>query len=118
MKFKLGDRVVTKKLGLPQIGTVVTISDGFYVFSTKRPKDIWFKIYPNWIDYPVYELKLHTPSRPVSFEEFINDTSNAINGLSSVLNDDRMREFLKIQYNAIPLYYFVQNPEEDLELME
>jgi hypothetical protein len=116
-RFNLGDIVVTKKLGPPQTGRVVGIHDGLTVFITNgNNKAPWFREYPDWIDHPVYDIRLNSPSRNTSFEEFVAGFN--IGMVEGILNGDQIRDFLSTQYVLqCHLYYYVSNPEEDLEIL-
>lgn len=115
-KFKFGDLVATKKLGPPQTGTIVGILEPLNVLMTKQ-SFVWFKEYPDWLSKPVYNIELSVPSKPISMAEFTDQQQQTIDYLTTILDGDQIRKWLSFQYNSMPSFCIVQNPEDDIELV-
>jgi len=122
--FNIGDKVVSKKTGLPAIGTVVGIlTASIYchisrltILSNKQVVNgqgescfiTWNKLYPDWTEHMVYFLKLPQPQRTYSFAEFL-----------TVLPADLDLEIAKKIYKErVGEADLIAYPEADLELFE
>lgn len=75
-KFSIGDRVMTKKLGLPAIGTVFGVLDpetylaAAILSGRDMSNTIWDNVCQDWKTQPVYYIKFSEPQRSLSFEEY------------------------------------------------
>ena len=109
-KFKLGDKVCSKKTGLPAHGTVICISEAplhCYINRVNPNNYPWTELYPDWIDKPVITIKLEEPQKVCSFEEYKHQKY----GVPS-------RDEEKILYKyMVPLSDKFSYPEDDLELL-
>jgi hypothetical protein len=108
-KFKLGDRVTTKQIGLPITGEIVAIMTPLVhnIFLYNKEKvglDFWTK-FCSWEDDPVYCIRLDTPSRGLSFEEFCSQQPKCMHSV-------------EIYEHTTPYTYNVMHPEADIELLE
>ncbi len=110
-KFKLGDKVCSKKTGLPAHGTVICISEAplhCHINRVNPTNYPWTKLYPDWTDKPVITIALEEPQKVCSFEEYKHQG----------YGDDPTREEEKILYKYIvPLSTRFSYPEDDLELL-
>ena len=75
-KFKINDRVCSKKLGLPCISTIYGILDGETQYlnslaTNPKTDEAWSRYYPEWKDKFVYYVKYDSPQRPLSLAEYI-----------------------------------------------
>lgn len=103
MKFKLGDRVTSKKTGLPAVGDVTGIIDAEYLMNLyKCTFSGWSKYYPDWSNKPCYFVLLSNPQRAVRLDEYLETLPNST-------EEDYYREVPK----TISAIY----PESDLELL-
>lgn len=113
--FHLGQTVISKKIGLPIVGTIVGMMIGrayslLYIESTNQDSPIfknWDKLYPDWQNKIVYSIFSEYPAKILSFEEFKNYFSE--------VNDI---ELLIRAYSEIKKYSIHSYPEDDLELYE
>lgn len=109
--FSIGDRVTSKQTGLPMTGAVVGVMDGEYYRAWRTPDGCdWDRRFPGWTDKLVYFVIYDTPQRPISLEEFINQSPQW-----------EKFNFTKSQYEALyevstPYSYSAVFPAEDLEL--
>ena len=117
-KFKVGDRVATKKTGLPAIGSITSVLDATYFinnFNVQTRLMInakWKSIYTDWLKKPVYNVSFEKPQKYCTLEEMKS-------GLPKIFHD-----FYDINALAEDLYktevgdvYFAAYPEDDLELL-
>lgn len=111
--FKIGDRVTSKRTGLPITGTVVGVSkaETYMYLSKTQPGSYptWSSLYPEWIDKAICIVESDTPQRACSFIEFMN---NYIPG------DEIEKRRLEIQYKVtVPIVPIISYPEDDLEIL-
>lgn len=107
--FKIKDRVMTKRLGFPAIGTVVGILPTF-IMAGQRPitSILWDKLYPSWDKGFVINVVLDDEQKPYTFEEF-----------KELAKPDLSDDFLKESYRKeVPLIINNMYPMDDLELVE
>lgn len=103
VKFKLGQRVVSKKLGLPMVGTVVGVVRGsWWLRKCGCPLELysWTAVYPGWHEGFVYLVFVEGGQRLMSREEWKRL------GMAGCWDTDCA--------SPDSLYY----PEEDLEPLE
>jgi hypothetical protein len=121
-KFKIGDEVVSKKLGLPCVAIVYGVLDAKTLMSNllvmnqanaKSQYDTWSKQYPDYIDKDVYYLKYKKPQRSMSLQEYIEQVTEAAIKHFGYMPEQSVFEE---QYKKIPKMYLCCNPEDDLEL--
>lgn len=109
-QFKLGDKVCSKKTGLPAHGTIIGISEAELHCHINRinPTNYpWTELYPDWMDKPVITVKLEEPQKVCSFEEYKHQ------GHPTPSRDEE-----KIIYKyMVPLSTRFSYPEDDLELL-
>lgn len=114
MRFKIGDRVVTKRLGVPTVGTVAGIVKGSFVaphISIHAP--IWDSQYPEWKNGLVYEIEFDKVQKTISLAEY---RQFYLGEAHQEINDPRAIELMYA--NQIPSAYIGVYPEEDLEAFE
>lgn len=124
MKFKIGDKVCTKKLGLPSVGTIT----GVFVPRETQPNiaaKIWADVYPDWDKGLLYEVEFDRVQKTMSLEEFERYFVGGSN-MSSTFGEDFSppkeekalpRKAIELAYaNTVPSNYIGVYPEEDLEL--
>lgn len=124
-KFKIGQKITSRKTGLPAIGTVKAITDASWymqgapdIETVLNTNANWSNLYPDWLDKPMYTIEFLSPQRNCSFEEFKNSIISKYQYIPSPafqFLDDRL---LMTQYNKIPLLNAVAYPEDDLESYE
>lgn len=106
MQFKIGDEVVTKKVGLPAIGRVVGIVSPEVITD---PMTRWDKVYPDWKSGTVAYIKFKRPQRPLSLEEWKES-------IPPEIRDHALEEDLEIMYiNSVHVTKFSMIPMCDLE---
>jgi hypothetical protein len=125
----LGDRVTSKKTGLPAIGKVVAVSTGpvflqsqnlviVWKWLDEEETDIecwvvrrsdqiaayvrWTELYPKWMWEPVIYVEFDEPQRTLSFEEYLdgNNTKDLDESLAKVLYE---REVPKAKVASYPI---------------
>lgn len=109
--FNVGDKVFSRKTGLPASGEIQGIfcakyywAMNFQNFSPIR----WAELYPDWADKKVMVVRYSSPQRHCSLEEWCNS--------GGVPLDHPMA---KTVYEAqVPLRAYSYYPEDDLELVE
>lgn len=110
MKFDLYEKVVSKKTGLPMTGTILgvmhpSLMGAQYYFRTveecKEGFPAWTELYPEWTKKMIYTILFDTPSRTMSFEEFLEQ------------NDEGVTKF--DYHEKVPIRYCAAYPEDDLE---
>lgn len=77
-EIKIGDRVFSKRTGLPGSGTVVGIVTVDYWLSTLPfilDKEYYNNLYPEWDSKYIVYVEFDEPQRAVSFDEFIAQTN-------------------------------------------
>lgn len=123
-QFQIGQRVTTKKIGLPAFGIITSISDPTFYLS-QNPTAVqemgkWLSLYKDWLDKPVYSVELETPQRSMSYAEFqevVHATTRFVsNTMGEVPHIDE--RYLKAEYKRLPLQTVFNFPEEDLENVE
>lgn len=105
--MKIGDRVTSKKTGLPMTGTIVGVLMAPFYKSIAKIGDNspWNILYPDWLTSEVYYVQFDSPQKGVSFEEFVHQSNYPI-------------EHAKILYEyMIPYALNAAYPKEDLELI-
>lgn len=115
--MKLGDRVTSKKTGLPGIGILVGIMRSYIYVKTQQKKIYftWDELYPNWKDGCVAYVEMDQPQKSVSFMEYKRSTM-----LASLQNDTPIPSDVDLQIlykYIVPVKYLVF-PLDDLELIE
>ena len=105
LKFGLYQRVVSKKTGLPMVGSICGITTGYYqkwLYDCKNiyPKR-WYDLYPNW---PVYVVKFDQAARTLTYEEYL-----------TWKGEPATREEYE---NQCPILQLETYPEDDLEPFE
>lgn len=110
--MKIGNDVISKKTGLPASGVVVGLVTGeFYLGITRRPVETfvkWNQLYPEWVEKSIIYVKLSSPQKSMSFEEFKEYSDPSI-------TEDK----LKVLYDyQVPLSPHIAYPEDDLEVLE
>jgi len=115
-KFRVGDRVISKKTGLPASGTIINVQYAkYYRFEFYRAgkpdpletHQLWNELYPDWGENNVYIINMDEPMVPLTYEEYKK---------SWVQNNGETKdEIIRYAYNNIPKQNFIVYPEEDLE---
>lgn len=96
MKFKIGDYV--------DQGIIVAIYDTKYFYDNLQLNGSAFdKVDKNWRDKPLYAIKLYTPSKPLTKEEFIEQ------------NQWIKDEYIDLMYNNIKEVEAMTFPEKALK---
>lgn len=103
IKFKIGDAVCNKKIGLPIAGIIMGITDPILlckVVSALKtdPTEVykeWYNLYPKWMKTYVYTIYLEKPIK-IQLNEEIKAMIDECN---------------------IPLIHSISLPEDDLELL-
>lgn len=136
-QFKYGDKVITKKTGPINIGTVTGICrvGHKYVTDTSRCT-AWNTLYPQWSEKPVYFIDLDTPNKSISKEEFARAKiellfstvrqlpTQFVNCITEWLNQNPLYEHNPIiqniinEYNDLSIVHSISVPEEDLSLVD
>jgi len=112
MSFCFGQKVVSKKTGLPTIGTIVGITEGyFYEEHLESMKGLhnfkqWYLLYPNWPTRYVYTVRFSSRQRNLTYEEWCRS-------LPAWANPTR-QTYEKLILEQVGATY----PEEDLEPFE
>jgi hypothetical protein len=124
-KFKIGQKITSKKTGLPAIGTVKAITDAAWymqgapdIETVLNTNQSWSNLYPDWLDKPMYTIEFLQPQRNISFQEFKNAFANKYQYLPGFDLQSIDERLLLTQYNKIPLLNAVAYPEDDLESYE
>lgn len=70
--FKIGDVVITRRMGYGAIGRILAIFDGYYFYQLHKTCNytIWDQVYPEWREGMVVCLRLNTPQFLLTKEEF------------------------------------------------
>ena len=116
MKFQIGQKVTTKRLGLPSIATVFGCLDSETFIANElitRSEPInmrWTELYPNWRQKPVYYFKFLSPQRVCSIDEFIHILKH-----KDYLSQE---DIVKLYNMRCPKEYIAVGPEDDLELYD
>lgn len=106
--MKIGDRVTSKKTGLPMTGTIVGILKGVFYRALAKVQDSspWYDLYPEWLDSEVYYVNFDTPQKSCSFEEFVQQSELSI-------------EDAQVMYKyTVPFAHNAAYPKDDLELID
>lgn len=108
--MKIGDLVMTKKLGLPTTGNIIGIVTSELFIKTMAPNphmQAWGEQYPDWKDKLVILIQLTTPHKPISFDEFYNTNQ-----------EDISIEEAKVLYKfLVKPTTTVSNPIDDVEVL-
>jgi len=110
MKFKLGDKVTSKHLGLPMVGKVIGINAPELVFEQPDAPHPWDEVCPEWRERPIYYVKFNKPQRKMSLQEFQK--------LAEATNEVPLDLIDMYYQNNIPVERGSQYPEEELEKLE
>lgn len=116
-KFKVGDRVCSKKTGLPVCGTVGQVMSP-YQFIRGLPSFInsvytdksFSRHYPDYRNKPVYVVGFDEPQKTVSKDDVMW-------GLPRGWGDDNIEEICDSLFEAMPTAMMAAYPEDDLELL-
>lgn len=103
------DRVTSKKLGPPMVGTVIGIYSAKDLV-VETPLPLMEQEYPAWNDGLLVQVKYDKPQRPVSLEEFIKIAEK----FPEFENYSR-EEFDMAYQNSVKLTKIGIYPIEDLE---
>ena len=108
--FYIGQRVCSRKTGLPATGTVMGIvyAHFFIVQNPMRLSAYWTELYPDWFNKRVITVKFDSPTRPVNIFEFCKSSG-------SDPSSDMTKEVY--EYHVNPCMYS-NYPEEDLEPLD
>lgn len=104
--LNIGDRVTSKKTGLPMTGTVVGLLQGhvyYSVYAKTQASNYWDSLYPGYLDKNIVVVEFDTPQRAISKEEFGFHSGY----ISKELDTQYLLQVRFTQY----AYY----PEDDLE---
>jgi hypothetical protein len=116
MKFTFGDRVVSKRTGLPAVGIITGITNGMFFLkhaaSQNKGYGRWHKLYPDWPTKPVYTVEFLSPQRNCTFEEFKETFPRERPDLSV---EDLTIEVYRVM---VPVHLAATYPEDDLEREE
>ena len=110
VKFGLYQQVISKKTGLPMIGSICGITTGHYQKWIYDCKNIhlqrWFDLYPDWVEKPVYTVKFNQAARTVTYEEYVKYAPEGM-------------PISREQYEQdCPIKQLATYPEDDLEPLE
>lgn len=123
-KFNIGQRVTSKKTGLPTIGIIKGVADAAWHLkgspnfdSVISANNAWQSKYPDYLDKPIYYVEFVTPQRHVSFQEFVNGMTYNYQHHPNAKQflDERL---LMVEYSKIPITTQAVYPEDDLEEMQ
>ena len=115
--FNLGQKVMSKKTGLPQTGYIYGIVEGkpFSLNLANRGQlqsyNGWNQHYPNWPLKHIYYVMFDIPSRVISYQEYLQS-------IRANYGPDIPEEQIQAAYNQIPLELAATYPEDDLEVLE
>lgn len=120
-KFKIGQKVTTKKMGVPIIGVIKAINDPVF-FMTRSLQDTnfrancsqWYGIYEHWTEKPVYSIELSQAIRPMSLDEYKQQICMTAS-IMGAQTDEVDSALLLAGYNRMPFSNLADYPEEDLE---
>jgi hypothetical protein len=116
-KFSIGDRVATKRIGLPVVGTVSGIIHPDINFFENVEKTKW-DIYPDWNQKYSYFVKFDEKVRIESFEDFKSSLNQSVlDGFSGILQEEFISAQVRQMYEKLPTYIFNIYPEDDLEII-
>ena len=107
IKYKIGEKVVSKKTGLPNIGFIVAIEHAlFYIIRHNGIKpELCNNLFPDWDSKYIYTLGLDEPVKNLTIEEF-----------NKYKSEGGLKEF--DSYADLPSFSFIQYCEDDLESFE
>jgi hypothetical protein len=108
-KFKIGDRVTTKKIWLPITGTIAAcmtplVHNVMLYNKEDIEMDRWTQ-FCDWKNYPVYFIQLDEPSYHLTFNKFCEQCPKCMHNI-------------EIYQYLIPKSHNVIHPEEDIELLK
>lgn len=113
-KFALYDRVFTKRIGLPSVGTIVAVYDpSYYVIMVNADisgSNNWTRWYPEWYEKNVYTLRFDSPQKMISLEEY--EIAFQKRHDSDQFTTEQIRGFYELN---IPMVITYSYPEDDLE---
>ena len=116
--MNIGDRVTSKRTGLPGIGIVCGMIYGYLYLNYIARHDIhlWDELYPNWNDKLVIYVTMDAPQKNMSFQEYCQNAQKYHNTQGT---NPPLEEELKILYKyTVPLVSVITFPEDDLEVIE
>ena len=121
--FTLNDRVTSKNIGLPFVGTLYGIIDAKtfimdMILGQRYRADAYFKwdeFCPDWKNENVCYVKYDSPQRPIAFSEYVESYAKYYN----IEIDEKMHDWLQNKYKEVVLEKMCcVHPEADLELFE
>ena len=111
--MKIGDKVMTKQIGMPTTGTICAMwtAETHCILHGVNPhtdRQSWTDVYPDWFNKNVIMIKLDTPHKPTSLAKYIKQSDS-----------DMSEADLKVLYKyTVPITSSVLNPEDDVEIIE
>lgn len=112
--MKIFDRVTSKRIGPPMVGTVIGIYSAKDLMIEASPIPYLDEKYPNWKDGLLVQVKYDKPQRPISFDEFFETIRGATKELDG-FGDIKTEEIEMLYQNTIKLTKVAVYPLEDLE---
>ena len=114
--MKIGDRIMTKKIGMPATGTIIGLmvtGEKYLSFLSRREEhfEYWTQLYPDWITEQVAIIEYDSPHKPLSKDE-LRDIM--LEKLGYVPSDD----VVDFEFNKFPDCIYSFYPVEDLEVWE
>jgi len=126
-KFKLGDKVVTNKTGPINVGEIIGYVDLYKYYTSVS----WEKLYPQCYYKLLYFIKLDTPNKSLTIDEFVKGQLHNLDGIVSKLPKNivdivknnlevnpsllvDVNEDLKEVYQTLPNVFSICAPEDDL----
>jgi len=110
MNFQINDRVVSKKTGLPAVGTIHSLMTVEMWLGRQGKTEVpqrWIDLYPDCGDKLIIGVKFDSPQKPVTLAEYCSGDQN---GHSKV--------FLEEAYRYLPNTICAEYPEDDLEFLD
>ena len=118
--IKLGDRIVTKRIGAMIPSTVMGIvhPEMYMHMFNLTENQRWAKHYPDWNENLVVISKFDEPTRHITFEEHCGAFTEDELMIELNATPELKKRLMKRQYEAaIPETFTVCYPIEDLEVL-
>lgn len=113
--FNIGERLASKKTGLPTVGTVLGLVQGkIYALNAPTVRR-WDVLFPDWRNKWVYTLYFPFVQRIASFDEFVEDMAEREGELFNSSDLDKYRLLYKYM---VPCAGIIAYCEDDLERLD
>ncbi len=114
--MELGDKVLTKKIGVPSSGIIIALFCNGEEYAIARGAPFsrfirWFNLYPSWIEKEVAIIKYDSPLKLMSKDELKEICMEVLGRIPS-------QEALDMKYLEVPISRYAPHPIDDLESFE